>query len=165
MAGTRTRRLKTNPQGDEYTNWFTLAEYPKGVIICPLCRLPESTGVYQNECKCWDEPDKRQEGLAMAIETERATHPNPLWLQWYGDGNPEIDGEPENDNDVTWCRDKIFDHDIEYVPATRLNEVWATCIGIANVMAAGETYVTGRQKALNIAAALESARAESEKQG
>lgn len=57
----------------------------------------------------------------MAIETEQNTHPNPLWLQWYGDGDPEIDGEPEGDNDVTWCRDKIFDRDVEYVPATRID--------------------------------------------
>lgn len=47
---------------------------------------------------------------------------------------------------------------IPYVPASALAEVWEKAIGIATAMAAGETYGTGRQKALNIAAALETAR-------
>jgi len=41
--------------------------------------------------------------------------PLNLWLQWDGDGACE-DGEV-SEGDVTWCRDKIFDGDIEYVHA------------------------------------------------
>lgn len=38
---------------------------------------------------------------------------NIIYLQWYREG----DGEPEDASDVTWCKDKIFDDDIEYVKA------------------------------------------------
>lgn len=40
--------------------------------------------------------------------------PNKIWLQWHGDGNPDEPGEPDP-ADVTWCQDKINEHDIEYV--------------------------------------------------
>ena len=40
--------------------------------------------------------------------------PNRIWLQWYGDGDPDEPGEPEHEG-ITWCQDKINDHDIEYV--------------------------------------------------
>ena len=48
--------LKNNKRGDfRGEEWFKLAEYPKGVIVCPLCNLPESTGLYKKECHCWDD--------------------------------------------------------------------------------------------------------------
>jgi len=39
--------------------------------------------------------------------------PERIWVQWYGDGEPSegvYDDEP-----VTWCEDKINEHDVEYV--------------------------------------------------
>jgi hypothetical protein len=41
------------------------------------------------------------------------TPPKRIWLQFYGEGTPmrpalEVDG-------VTWCVDKIFPSDVEYV--------------------------------------------------
>lgn len=38
--------------------------------------------------------------------------PDNLYLQWHGDAEPD-DG-PTSENDVTWCRDKIFPFDVEY---------------------------------------------------
>ena len=38
----------------EEGHWFRLPEYPAGVIWCPLCHLPETTGEYPEECHCWD---------------------------------------------------------------------------------------------------------------
>lgn len=55
---------------------------------------------------------------------------------------------------------RVNDSDIEYVRAdlTRVQvDVWETAAKIAEAMAAGETYETGRQKALNIAAAIRAA--------
>lgn len=47
--------------------------------------------------------------------------PEKIYLQWHGDADPADypDDEPRGD-DVTWCRDKIFDHDIAYVRAGNL---------------------------------------------
>jgi hypothetical protein len=49
----------------------------------------------------------------------RLVGPLNLWLQWYGDGTPEDDGEV-CESEVTWCRDKIFDADVEYVCADEI---------------------------------------------
>lgn len=40
--------------------------------------------------------------------------PNRIWLQFHGDGSPDDPGEPDP-ADVTWCQDKINEHDVEYV--------------------------------------------------
>lgn len=40
--------------------------------------------------------------------------PKVIYLQYHGDGEPD-DESPVRDADVTWCRDKIFEHDLEYV--------------------------------------------------
>ena len=38
--------------------------------------------------------------------------PDEIWLQWHGDQEPEhCNGEP---GEVTWSRDAVFRHDIEY---------------------------------------------------
>lgn len=44
--------------------------------------------------------------------------PEVIYLQYHGDGNPDDEGTVR-DCDVTWCRDKIFEHDLEYVRAWR----------------------------------------------
>ena len=43
--------------------------------------------------------------------------PIVLWLQWHG--TPEDDGEV-CESEVTWCREKIFDQDVEYVHADEI---------------------------------------------
>jgi len=55
-----------------------------------------------------------------AVDLPRLVVPLSLWLQWYGDGTPEDPGEV-CESQVTWCRDKIFAHDVEYVRADRVN--------------------------------------------
>ena len=49
----------------------------------------------------------------------RLVVPLDLWLQWHGDGTPEDDGDV-CEREVTWCREKIFDHDVEYVHADEI---------------------------------------------
>ncbi|MCG7985025.1 MAG: hypothetical protein JAY90_20025 [Candidatus Thiodiazotropha lotti] len=39
--------------------------------------------------------------------------PEKIYLQYHGDTDPN--NEPVNSDDVTWCSDKIFNSDIEYV--------------------------------------------------
>lgn len=50
--------------------------------------------------------------------------PNRIWLQWHGDEAPGEDGkfhEPDPcHEDVTWCQDKIFEHDVEYAKTSAL---------------------------------------------
>ncbi|MCB1061205.1 MAG: hypothetical protein KDB65_13360 [Calditrichaeota bacterium] len=43
--------------------------------------------------------------------------PEKIYLQWYGDGTFE---EPEDihPSEITWCQDKMYDADIEYVNAS-----------------------------------------------
>lgn len=43
-----------NPETMQSGRWFQLAEYPPDVYVCPLCDLPETEGVYEHECDCWD---------------------------------------------------------------------------------------------------------------
>ena len=47
--------------------------------------------------------------------------PERIWLQWFGDSDPDDPGEVYID-DVTWQDERIFDHDIEYVRADRYRE-------------------------------------------
>jgi len=41
--------------------------------------------------------------------------PEKVWIQWYGDGDPTDPLDPMTDEDVTWCVDKINEHDVAYV--------------------------------------------------
>lgn len=50
--------------------------------------------------------------------------PDKLYLQWHGDWEPDEVGEVD-EGEVTWCRDKIFTHDIEYA---RIDESTATAL-------------------------------------
>ena len=49
--------------------------------------------------------------MAEALELKEV--PRQVWIQWYGDGEPE-DGFAD-DEAVTWCKDKINKHDVCYV--------------------------------------------------
>lgn len=40
--------------------------------------------------------------------------PERIWLQWYGEGSPDDLGEVSI-ADVTWERERIFKHDVEFV--------------------------------------------------
>ena len=42
--------------------------------------------------------------------------PEKIFMQWHGDGDPK-DGSPVAESEVTWCRDRVFPEDIEYVRA------------------------------------------------
>ena len=49
--------------------------------------------------------------------------PLNLWLQWFGDSDDTETPPPpgvEEQGDISWCRDKIFDSDIEYVHADEI---------------------------------------------
>lgn len=53
------------------------------------------------------------------VEQPRLVVPLSLWLQWHGDGNPDDEGEVA-ESEVTWCREKIYEHDVEYVHADEI---------------------------------------------
>jgi len=40
--------------------------------------------------------------------------PDKIFLQWHGDGDPQ-DGSPVAESEVTWCRERVFTGDIEYL--------------------------------------------------
>jgi hypothetical protein len=42
--------------------------------------------------------------------------PQKIYLQWDGDAEPpEACTSDPDDRDVTWCRERVFERDIEYV--------------------------------------------------
>lgn len=51
--------------------------------------------------------------------TDDESVPLTMWLQWHGSGTPE-DAGSVSEIDVTWSRDKVFDHDVEYVHADEI---------------------------------------------
>ncbi len=53
--------------------------------------------------------------------------PKKIYLQWHGDADPADypDGPDPDQSDVTWCADKIFEHDIEYVRVDELDRLRA----------------------------------------
>ena len=55
----------------------------------------------------------------VRVDHQPLVVPLDLWLQWHGDGTPEDDGEV-CESEVTWSREKIFDHDVEYVHADEI---------------------------------------------
>jgi predicted esterase len=43
--------------------------------------------------------------------------PERIWLQLYGDASPDDGPVDYRNNEVTWCWENIFEHDIEYIRA------------------------------------------------
>jgi len=52
------------------------------------------------------------------------TVPNKIFLQWHGEGDPQDPRSPSQ-GDVTWSKDKVFEHDIEYVKAPEIQRLEA----------------------------------------
>jgi len=68
------------------------------------------------------------------VDPRRLVVPRSIFLQWFPEG-----GEGE----VTWCRDQIFDGDVEYVSASEIraalaghecSELWGECGLLAATM-------------------------------
>lgn len=53
----------------------------------------------------------------MTDKTPAQLVPDRIWLQWHGDADPEYEMGEVSEGDVSWCRDKIFQYDVEYVRA------------------------------------------------
>lgn len=46
--------------------------------------------------------------------------PDRIWLQWHGADKDDLTPEElEMRGEVTWCSDKMFDTDVEYVRVQR----------------------------------------------
>lgn len=43
--------------------------------------------------------------------------PAAIFLQWHGDAEPSDCYDPPEESEVTWCRERIFEHDVKYVRA------------------------------------------------
>lgn len=82
---------------------------------------------------------KHTTGSTAACHQRPCSPPNVLWLQFHGDSDP-CDESPIDDADATWCRDKIFEADVEYVSAKEVRELLSAldeCLMIpANVLPA-----------------------------
>lgn len=55
------------------------------------------------------------EQLDQKVDPGGKRIPEKVWIQWYGDGDPTDPLDPMTDEDVTWCVDKINEHDVCYV--------------------------------------------------
>lgn len=52
--------------------------------------------------------------------------PERIWLQWHGDNDdPDFDEPNQVMDEVTWHRDRVFEHDVEYVAASRIESLEA----------------------------------------
>jgi hypothetical protein len=60
-----------------------------------------------------------KQNTSVTIEAAESQPPDRIWLQWYGNADPEFETGEINVDDVSWCLDKIFEHDIEYVRANQ----------------------------------------------
>ena len=50
--------------------------------------------------------------------------PNIIWLQWDGDAEtPEPCTDDPDDRDVTWCRERVFNRDIQFERSDRITEL------------------------------------------
>ena len=48
---------------EEYWYQYPSADgYPPGIVVCPLCGLPETEGQYFEECDCWDGDEEETDG-------------------------------------------------------------------------------------------------------
>jgi hypothetical protein len=45
--------------------------------------------------------------------------PNRIYLQWLGEDSLSFAGDKVDTNEVTWCADKLWDTDLEYVLSPR----------------------------------------------
>jgi len=50
--------------------------------------------------------------------------PKRIWLQWDGSADEDEVGEPYPP-EVTWCQDRVFDRDVEYVRADEIERLKA----------------------------------------
>lgn len=50
--------------------------------------------------------------------------PQIIWLQWHGNSEPTDDEPSEPVYEVTWCPDKIFQHDVAYVNQEIYQRLW-----------------------------------------
>jgi len=57
---------------------------------------------------------KINEQLNQKVDPGGDRIPRMIWVQWFGDGEPE-DGIFDEGDGVTWCVDKINKHDVCYV--------------------------------------------------
>jgi hypothetical protein len=57
-------------------------------------------------------PDDNPKAPTPVRSSELVLQPDNLYLQWHGDSEPT--DSPISVQDVTWSRDKIWPHDVEY---------------------------------------------------
>ena len=73
---------------------------------------------------------------------DKAT-PEQIWLQWYGDADPDLEVGEVSVEDVTWEREQIFKHDVAYVRQDIADErvrearreVWEHAVSVARISA------------------------------
>lgn len=51
----------------------------------------------------------------------REETPKTIYLQWFGEDGPELCGTPVN-GEVSWCEDKVFEHDVKYLRADETDQ-------------------------------------------
>jgi septal ring factor EnvC (AmiA/AmiB activator) len=49
--------------------------------------------------------------------------PSRIFLQWHGDAEPSESYDPPLECEVTWCRERVFEHDIKFESTDRLEQL------------------------------------------
>lgn len=62
--------------------------------------------------------------------------PDRIWLQYHGDADPADypDGPEPSPDEVTWCWEPIWEHDIEYVRADHIEALEAERDGLREAL-------------------------------
>lgn len=59
------------------------------------------------------------------VVPRRLVVPRSIFLQWFGDSDDFDTLHEGGEGEVTWCRDQIFDGDVEYVSASEIRAALA----------------------------------------
>lgn len=72
------------------------------------------------------------------------TLPTIIFLQWHGDAEPSESFDPPEESEVTWCRERIFEHDLKYVRADVADNQAGRLAGALDILVGKDlTYFNG----------------------
>lgn len=73
--------------------------------------------------------DENQDGVGGSPQLGGS--PVRIFLQWHGDAEPGDHIDPPDASDVTWCKEQIWKHDVEYIRADRVKILIDALDGLA----------------------------------
>ena len=69
------------------------------------------------------EGQSSEQTASLATSDDAACSPSSIYLQWHGDAEPSEFYDGPEPTDVTWAREKIWDHDVKYIRADMVEKL------------------------------------------